>query len=145
MAAVGWIMSQSNEIHTNALRRTFGVILCTLPLTLAAASIAAGVFSHAPLFRGISFITVAMMIAILNFYLSFGRPIINSFMNSPQVAYHYVSGLPVVGTTLVIVGLLFGFGAIGTATLAAFATALDTGGSVWFLLATWKDTTFWDS
>jgi len=59
-------------------------------------------------------------------------------------AYKFVSGIPIIGTVVVVVGTLLGFGTLLCTTLGLLAVALDTGGSVWFLVATWRDASLWD-
>lgn len=59
--------------------------------------------------------------------------------------YEFVSGIPMIGTLLVLLGLAIEFRALVPTALAAVATMLDTGGSPWFLLATWRDRSFWDN
>lgn len=56
-----------------------------------------------------------------------------------------VSGFPVIGTLLVTVGGLIGFGDWRAATLGLVASAFDTGGLPWFLIATWRDRSLWDA
>jgi hypothetical protein len=58
--------------------------------------------------------------------------------------YRHVSGFPMIGTVLLSLGAVFSFGAIGSALIGLVAFALDTGGSVWFVTATWRDRSFWD-
>ena len=98
-----------------------------------------------PTFAGVGIMIAASAIAILNFSLSFVRPRLFLLRNGSMGDYRHVSGLPGIGTLLVILGAIFGFGAIGTAILGLVVMALDTGGSVWFLIAVWSDESFWDS
>lgn len=58
--------------------------------------------------------------------------------------YRFVSGIPVIGTFCVVLGGLVSFGEIVSALLGLIAMAIDTGGSVWFLIATWQDPSLWD-
>jgi hypothetical protein len=66
-------------------------------------------------------------------------------MRIPRAKYKNVSGIPIIGSVLIALGTLFGFGSIGSSLLGLTAFALDTGGSGWFLWATWKDSSLWDS
>jgi hypothetical protein len=84
---------------------------------------------------------VATSIGALNLYLSFIRPMIFGSRSD----YRNVSGVPVVGTLLVIVGTVLGFGSVLYAVLGLVVVAVDTGGSLWFLLSTWSDGSFWDN
>jgi len=86
----------------------------------------------------------ALVIAIINFSLSFVRPRLYCFRHGSMDGYRFVSGVPIVGTLLTILGAIFGFGAVGCAVLGICAFAMDTGGSGWFVIATWRDHSFWD-
>jgi len=55
------------------------------------------------------------------------------------------SVIPILGTVLVCIGVLDGFGATGTALIGLAVFVLDTGGSGWFVLSTWHDRGLWDA
>jgi hypothetical protein len=55
-----------------------------------------------------------------------------------------VSGIPLIGTLLVVFGGIIDFGDGRTAVLGLGVLALDTGGSLWFLIATWREHSLWD-
>lgn len=59
--------------------------------------------------------------------------------------FRFISGVPILGTILACAAGVWGFGSVGTAGIGLFVMAIDTGGSVWFLLSTWKDTSLWDA
>ena len=82
--------------------------------------------------------------AALNFYLSFVRPYLFRVRRGSMDGYRFVSDVPIVGSILVVLGALFGFGAVGTALIGIIVFLLDTGGSGWFVIATWKDKSLWD-
>jgi hypothetical protein len=84
------------------------------------------------------------MVGLVNLYLSFVRPVLFCWRHGSLEQYRFVSGIPGVGTILVVVGGLLGFGSVATASVGLAAILLDTGGSIWFLLATWNDSSFWD-
>jgi hypothetical protein len=86
----------------------------------------------------------ATALAAVNFYLSFIRPRLHSLRRGSMDGYRHISGIPVVGTLLLTMGALFGFGAVGSTLIGIGAFAFDTGGSVWFVIATWRDQSFWD-
>lgn len=135
-----------NDPRPNYLRRTFGALLCLSPLGIASVSLGWGmVHLHtAHLFViGVSLglMTLAVLVSAMNFYLSFIRPA--RFQHKPD--YHFVSGIPMVGSLLVTAGSLIGFGSVIQAMVGIVALLIDTGGSVWFLIATWRDTGFWDA
>ena len=80
-----------------------------------------------------------------NLYLSLVRPAIFHLRHGLIKQYHHVSGIPAVGTFLVVAGALSGFGGVVSALVGITAMLLDTGGSLQFLLATWGDSSFWDT
>lgn len=86
----------------------------------------------------------ALVVGGLNFYLSFIRGPIYRRRNGSLEGYKHVSGIPMIGSLLVVAGTVLGFGAAFCAGLGLLAVALDTGGTPWFLIATWKDSSFWD-
>jgi hypothetical protein len=131
---------------TNYAKRSFGVVLALLPLALLFASIIVGVTrSQQSQFAAVGVMITAAGVATINFYLSFIRPRLFSLRRGSMDGYRHVSGIPIIGTLLLSIGALFGFGAIGSALIGIGAFALDTGGSVWFVIATWRDRSFWDT
>ncbi|GHT90078.1 hypothetical protein AGMMS49545_02390 [Betaproteobacteria bacterium] len=140
-------MNMAAEPHPkNYLRRAIGVVLCFSPLALLLTStIAAFAGSERHPFAAVGFIIVALFFAVLNFYLSFIRPWRLLRQHGSLEGIPHVSGFPIIGTILVLLGGVFGFGAIGTALLGIVALAFDTGGAPWFLIATWRDSSLWDS
>lgn len=131
---------------TNYPRRAIGLVLCFSPLILLFCSIFVALAgSDRRPFGAIGFVVAALFFAVLNFHLSFVRPWWLRRSHGSLEAVRHVSGLPMVGTILVLLGGAFGFGAIGTALIGLVAVALDTGGAPWFLIATWRDSSFWDS
>lgn len=88
-------------------------------------------------------VLVALLIGALNFYLSVLRGFVHRWMARTE-AYRHVSGFPLIGTLVVVAGALVGFGSVACGALGLLAVALDTGGSVWFLLSTWRDKGMWD-
>jgi hypothetical protein len=80
-----------------------------------------------------------------NFYLSVVRPAVFYRFRGSNARCRDVSGIPIVGTLLVVMGTVSGFGGVVSAVVGISVMLLDTGGSCWFLLATWKDASFWDT
>ena len=130
----------------NIVRRSAGLVIGLFPVLLLVASIAAG-FSGLQLRvpGGLGFMVAASIVAVMNFYLSFVRGRIYLIRHGSREGYRHVSGLPLIGTALVVIGVLLGFGDIGGALLGMAVMLVDTGGSVWFLFSTWRDGSFWDS
>jgi hypothetical protein len=85
------------------------------------------------------------MLGFFNSYLTFIRPLLFRWRYGSLDQYRHVSGFPMFGTILISIGGLLGFGAVVTAFLGLAAWLLDTGGSFWFLLATWGDSSLWDA
>ena len=129
------------KMPTNVARRTFGVTLCFAPLLALLGSLAAGV-THPewPRFSGVGFMVGALFLALVNLHISFGRPISFGVRSTRNV-----SVIPLIGTVLICIGLVAGFGAIGTAVMGIVAFALDTGSTGWFAICTWKDRGLWDA
>lgn len=81
---------------------------------------------------GYGLIFFAMFVASINFYLSFIRPLIaRSFGQSIS----NVTGLPMLGTLLLIAGVLCVDRTTAVLTLVATQFFLDTGGLAWFVVA----------
>ena len=127
-------------------RRAIGVDLCFSPLALLVCSaIAAQMGTQRHPFAAVGFVIAALLFAVLNFYLSFIRPWRLLRQHGSLDGIPHVSGFPIVGTILVLLSGIFGFGAIGTSLLGMLALALDTGGAPWLLITTWRDSSLWDS
>jgi len=129
------------KIPTNVARRAVGLTLCFAPLLALLGSLAAGlIHPEYPRFSGAGFMIGALFLALLNLLISFGRPIPFVFRSTRNV-----SVIPLIGTVLICIGLVVGFGAIGTAVMGIVAFALDTGSTGWFVICTWKDRSLWDA
>lgn len=143
-----WVLP-SNEAgmarRTRYARRAVGLALCCVPIFLATASLLYGARGndHTST-RGTGVLVIALVVACVNFYLSFIRGWFHRRRTGSLDGYRFVSGIPMIGTLLVLIGSVLGFGSVACAALGLLATALDTGGSVWFLVATWRDSAFWD-
>jgi hypothetical protein len=130
---------------TNHLRRGLGVLAGVAPLLLLGASLVFSVTSgNRQSTAALVVMIVAMFFAAPNFYLSFIRPFVFHRRGGSFDEYKHVSGIPIVGTVVVVVGAILGFGSALCSALGLVAMALDTGGSVWFLIATWRDQSLWD-
>lgn len=127
-------------------RRAIGIGLCFSPAVLLITSIIVALHGHvrAP-FDAVSFIVAALLLALLNFYLSFIRPWVLLRRHGSLDGIPHVSGFPILGTLLVFLGGAYGFAALGTSLLGIVALVLDTGGLPWFLVATWRDSSLWDT
>jgi hypothetical protein len=131
--------------HTpNYGRRLIGVLICLAPGILLLASLGLGLLKQGSRTTGLGWMCVALMFGLCNSYLPFIRPRLFRWRNGSLEQYRHASAIPVFGTILVLVGGLLGFGAVVTACAGLAAILLDTGGSFWFLLATWNDLSLWD-
>lgn len=129
----------------NYLRRTAGAAICLTPAVAPTASLAYGLVDHkSRTIASIIFVSLAAVFAACSFYLSFGRPLLFRLRHGTLEGYRFVSGIPVIGNILALIGIALGFGAIDTAFCAIIVVALDTAGLPWFLVATWRDVSLWD-
>lgn len=135
-----------NRRPVSFVRRTLGGVIAFSPLALSLVSVFSGLLQHRQSnFIGVGFMIPAAAFAAINFYLSFIRPRLFYRRHGSMVGYHFISGIPIIGSILVFWGALHGFGAIGSALIGVVSFCLDTGGSGWFVIATWKDQSFWDT
>jgi len=126
-------------------KRIFGTTAALAPLILLIVSIVFGVLKQRQSNSvGIGCMVAAFAVALINFYLSFVRPLFFRFRNGSMNNFRFISGIPIVGTILIVLGALFGFGSVGVGAIGLLPVALDTGGSGWFLIATWKDGSLWE-
>ena len=134
-----------DRARTNCPRRIAGFLVGVSPVVLLAVSIAYG-SAHSKMPRPIGFALVAIgaFVASLNFYLSFLRGFLHRLRQGSTDGYQHVSGFPIIGTLLVVCGGLISFGSAPIAVLGLITLLLDTGGSLWFLASTWRDSSFWD-
>lgn len=86
----------------NNLRRTIGVLLRFGPFALIASSLVYGLLHESSRVAGLALAAAAILIALLNFYLSFFRGWLFLLRHSNLDGYKHVSGFPVVGTLLVL-------------------------------------------
>jgi hypothetical protein len=138
-------MVRSSPTSTNWKRRSVGIVVCLAPVLLLLASVNAAYDRNwREPFAFVALALGALALASINFYLSFVRPSVASRRHGMQRNGQNISGVPVIGTLLVVLGGVLGFGAIGTTLIGLLAVALDTGGAPWFLLSTWRDSSLWD-
>ena len=132
--------------RTNFVRRGLGVLLFLLPFGLIASSLSGRLFSvnmgHILFIEAsVALMGMALLLSSLNLYLAYIRPA--RFGHRPD--YRNVSGIPLIGTLLVIAGTVVGWSSVVPALLGLVALLLDTGGLPWFIVGTWCDRSFWDS
>lgn len=89
-------------------------------------------------------LALSLLIAGVNFHLSFIRPSLHKRRTGSSDGYKRVSGIPVLGTMLAVLGLAIRFGATVPSYLAGVSTIPDTGGLLCHLFALWRDGSLWD-
>ena len=126
--------SEPAEYKTNHFRRGGGVLVGGAPILLLGISlVVSATGGNRQSTAALALMMVALGIAALNFYLSFIRPVVFHRRGGSFDEYRHVSGIPIVGTVVVVVGAILGFGSALCSALGLVAMALDTGGSVWFV------------
>jgi hypothetical protein len=122
--------------------RLQGLILAGLGLGIPVA-VAGSFFTDAraldgdrPL-MGYSAFATGCIFALLNFYLSWLRPLLHR-LRSDGTELHHISGVPLLGNVAVL-GLLFAPPSVALSTAALLQIVLDTGGLQHFVRAVWKE------
>jgi hypothetical protein len=138
-------MADENQTQkTNYIQRVIGIILCLLPLLIALIALAFGTKGKLPTIFGLVFLVLGLLVVVNNFYCSFIRWPLYYLIHRSKEGYRNVSGLPLFGEILITIGVVYDFGSIYSAALGIIAAFLNTGGSLWFLIATWRDKSLWD-
>jgi hypothetical protein len=125
-------------------RRNLAAAICLSPVALAVGSIALGAVHGTAVTYGLYIVLFSAVIGAFNFNFSFVRPFLYRLMHGSREGYHHISGIPGVGTLIVVVGVLLSFGDIVTASVGLLVLLIDTGGLPWFIAATWKYSSSWD-
>jgi len=81
---------------------------------------------------------------LLNFHLSWIRPLLYKFWHGSMDSYHFVSGIPLIPTIMVVFTAIHLTPLLWPCFVATILLFLDTGGPLWFLICTWKDDSFWN-
>jgi hypothetical protein len=138
-------MSDERPLRHNWRRRSVGATICILPIAIAVGSIILGAVRGTALTPyGLYIVLLSSAVGVFNFCLSWVRPLLYRLLHGSWEGYHFVSGVPIVGTLIVVVGVLLSFGHVVTASLGLLVLLIDTGGLPWFLAATWRDSSLWD-
>lgn len=132
-------------IPRNYRRRSLGVAICLSPVGVLVTSIVYGAVRGTGLTTGLALVLFAALFAALNLHLSFTRPLLYRWTHGSMAGYRFVSGIPLVGAFFVVAGVLVWFGDVVTASVGLGVLLVDTGGPVWLLIMTWKDSSFWDA
>jgi hypothetical protein len=138
-------MSDSTPLPRNWPRRALGIGICLSPIAIAVCSFVSGIRGPITISAGFYVVLTGSLIAGFNFYLSFLRPLQYRFTHGSYDGYRHVSGAPMVGSLVVLVGVLLWFGDVLSASVGLIGLLFDTGGPQWFLVATWRDASLWDA
>ena len=84
-------------------------------------------------------------LALLNLFLSVGRPLILQARGIRPEKQCHVSGFPLLGSFLLMFATIPFFPHVWPCVLVTALLVLDTGGPLWFLICTWKDDSLWTS
>jgi formate-dependent nitrite reductase membrane component NrfD len=104
----------------NRLRRFGGVALCLLPVALAAAcALWQRSLTEAKVYTGLVLAGVACLVGLLNLQLALVRPRLYRRRHGSLEGCRFVSGLPIVGTFLLVAGCLTAFGSAAVGALQA--------------------------
>jgi hypothetical protein len=129
----------------NYLRRAVGATICLAPVALLVTSLVASEFLPRESGLGLGLVVCALFPTALNVYLSWLRPTIYRWRHGSLDGLRNVSGVPLLGTLFVVPAGVIGFGDWRVAALGLFVQAFDSGGLLWFLIATWCDQSLWDA
>ncbi len=129
---------------SSTLKRLIGVVICFAPVAVAFGSLGYSLgHPEIPRLRLSLIGGLAAFVTLFNFNASFIRPLLYRLRHGSMDGFRFVSSAPMLGTLLILVESILGFGSFYTAILALAAYGLDTGGLPWFLVATWKDEGLW--
>ena len=134
-----------DHTRVNYIRRATGIAICFGPVVLLSVSLFYGTGGWTGEFVGLGCTVLGLLIGLLNVHLSFVRPRLYFWRHRSLEGYQFVSGIPVVGTFFVVIGGILGFRELPTAAIGLITLILDTGGSPWFLIMTWRDRSMWDA
>ena len=124
-------------------RRLAGIALGASPFALVLHSMATTTLSTSFSWTALGLATLALVFALFNIWLAFGRPLYLSWRH-PQREHRHVSGIPVVGNVIAVMAVIVGSGTLGTSLLALLAILVDIGGLPWFVIFTWRDQSLWE-
>ena len=130
----------------NYVRRTIGVIICSLPVVLAISSILWDKeVSNTSYATGLILIVLSILVGLLNINLLSIKPRLYKHKHKTMEGYKFISGLPMVGTMLQVFGCVVAFGSDVVGLLALLTILIDIGGLFWVPVITWNDDSLWDN
>ena len=134
----------------NYRRRAIGAAVCLSPFVLLLASLIGSVWiTDESFLRPIRLRIAAaaliggLIFTALNVYTSV-RPSIYRWRYGSLDGFRIASGAPLAGSVFATLAGVTGFGDWRVATVGLIVLVFDLGGSPWFLVATWRDRSFWD-
>lgn len=136
----------------NYRRRAIGIGICLALFAVPVGSLCVEqpAFEVAPVMRlvssasGLTCALFGLFIVALNAHLLIFRPLLYRRRHGSYEGMRNISGAPVIGTFAVLMGCLLGCGHWPTAVIGLCVLALDLGGLPWYVIATWRDSSFWD-
>lgn len=127
------------------MRRTLGVLIALPPfVVIAGCFLTTDRVDVMPAVVGYTAFALGGLICVLNAYLSWIRPRVHVARGGTLEDYKFVSGIPLFGTVLVLVGLACVPASLPLTLAALLLIANDTGGLHWFVIGTWGDRGLWD-
>lgn len=85
------------------------------------------------IYASVTLLCFGGFLCLFNFYLSYIRYALYRLMGGVQEDYRFASGIPMIGTLLVTVSLIFLYGT-SYFYLGVLFLILDTGGPLWLLI-----------
>jgi MFS family permease len=144
--------SETQPPRWNYRRRAIGAAVCLFPVALLVASLVVSTFlskESGPVLAlvrrvGLGVAVCALLPTALNVYIAL-RPTLYRWRHGSLEGFRSASVAPLAGTCCVLLAGLFGFGDWRVAVIGFFVLVFDVGGLPWFLIATWRDASFWDA
>lgn len=129
----------------NHLRRAFGLLLCLAPVLVAVACVLWPA-RPAPVREagGLVMVGLAGLAGGVNLWLARVRPWLYQRRHGSLAGLQQVSGLPMVGSLLLVGGCVTAFGSALVGGLGLAAALLDPEGLPWVPVYTWQDASLWD-
>lgn len=131
-----------SRFQISCRRRSLGIAVA--PILLAIASLLSPwATGHGGLAIKVGW--VGVLFVAINLWVTIPRPLLWKWTHGDMESYRHVSIFPMIGTVLGMVTCLIGFGHMLSALMALGIFIFDFGGAMSFVLATWRDRSFWDT
>jgi hypothetical protein len=123
-----------------------GVVLALIVPCLAFASLVCASGKppspHFP-WLGAAPLALAAFFFTLNIYIFIGRPLLHRLRHKSDEGFRYSSPAPIVASLFAAIAVVAGWGVPWIAGAGLLIYALDIGGPIAFLVAVWRDDSFW--